>query len=265
MKRIEYASDISREKFAEIELLLRSVRRRTKPTKVDLYEVFCAVLYLLRTGCQWRFLPGEFPKWQSVYAYWSKWSEPDQYGVSVLERALKKSVGAVREKQGRNVCSALLIVDAQSVKNTDTADQKGYDAGKKVSGIKRHIAVDTQGLPHAIAVTTAEVTDRKGALQALERCRLGLGQVQSLLCDSGYTGEPFAEGVREILGEAVTVQIARRSELHTFKVMPKRWIVERSFAWLEKSRRLWKNCERKLNTSLQFIHLAFLALLLKRS
>lgn len=156
-------------------------------------------------------------------------------------------------------------MDAQSVKNTDTADQKGYDAGKKVSGIKRHIAVDTQGLPHAIAVTTAEVTDRKGALQALERCRPGLGQVQSLLCDSGYTGEPFAEGVREILGKPVTVLIARRSELHTFKVMPKRWIVERSFAWLEKSRRLWKNCERKLNTSLQFIHLAFLALLLKRS
>lgn len=151
------------------------------------------------------------------------------------------------------------------MKNTDTANQKGYDAGKKVSGIKRHIAVDTQGLPHAIAVTTAEVTDRKGVLQALERCRPGLGQVQSLLCDSGYTGEPFAEGVREILGKPVTVQIARRSELHTFKVMPKRWIVERSFAWLEKSRRLWKNCERKLNTSLQFIHLAFLALLLKRS
>ena len=156
-------------------------------------------------------------------------------------------------------------MDAQSVKNTDTAGQKGYDAGKKVSGIKRHIAVDTQGLPHAIAVTTAEVTDRKGALQALERCRPGLGQVQNLLCDSGYTGEPFAEGVREILGKPVTVQIARRSELHTFKVIPKRWIVECSFAWLEKSRRLWKNCERKLNTSLQFIHLAFLALLLKRS
>ena len=156
-------------------------------------------------------------------------------------------------------------MDAQSVKNTDTAGQKGYDAGKKVSGIKRHIAVDTQGLPHAIAVTTAEVTDRKGALQALKRCKQSLGQVQSLLCDSGYTGEPFAEGAREILGKLVTVQIAKRSELHTFAVIPKRWIVERSFAWLEKSRRLWKNCERKLNTSLQFIHLAFLALLLKRS
>ena len=150
------------------------------------------------------------------------------------------------------------------MKNTDTAGQKGYDAGKKVSGIKRHIAVDTQGLPHAIAVTTAEVTDRKGALQALERSRPSLKQAQSLLCDSGYTGEPFAEGVREILGKPVTVQIAKRSELHTFAVIPKRWVVERSFAWLEKNRRLWKNCERKLNTSLQFIHLAFLALLLKR-
>jgi transposase len=155
-------------------------------------------------------------------------------------------------------------VDAQSVKNTDTAEQKSYDAGKKVSGIKRHIAVDTQGLPHAITVTTAEVTDRKGALEALERSKLNLKRVKSLLCDSGYTGEPFAQDVREILGEQVTVQIAKRNELHTFKVMPKRWIVERSFAWLEKNRRLWKNCERKLNTSLQFIHLAFLALLLKR-
>lgn len=155
-------------------------------------------------------------------------------------------------------------MDAQSVKNTDTAGHKGYDAGKKVSGIKRHIAVDTQGLPHAVAVTTAEVTDRKGALQALEHGKCGMQQIQSLLCDSGYTGKPFAQGVRDILGEGVTVQIAKRSELHTFRVMPKRWVVERSFAWLEKNRRLWKNCERKLNTSLQFIHLAFLALLLKR-
>lgn len=157
-----------------------------------------------------------------------------------------------------------MIVDAQSVKNADTAGQKGYDAGKKVSGIKRHIAVDTQGFPHAIAVTTAEVTDRKGALQALERCKPSLKRVQSLLCDSGYTGAPFAQGVQDVLGEQVTVQIAKRNELHTFKVMPKRWIVERSFAWLEKNRRLWKNCERMLSTSLQFVNLAFLALLLRR-
>ena len=95
--------------------------------------------------------------------------------------------------------------------------------------------------------------------------KTGLGNVQSVLCDSGYTGEPFALGVREALGPEVTVQIAKRSELHNFAVMPKRWVVERSFAWLEKNRRLWKNCEGLLNTSLQFIHMAFLALLLRRS
>jgi transposase len=156
-----------------------------------------------------------------------------------------------------------LIVDAQSVKNTDSAREKGYDAGKKISGIKRHIAVDTQGLPHAIAVTTADVTDRKGALQALSRCATDLPAVQSILADGGYVGQPFAQAVEELLG--AKVQIAKRSELHTFAVMPQRWVVERSFAWLEKCRRLWKNCERKLNTSLQFIHLAFLALLLRRS
>jgi len=99
------------------------------------------------------------------------------------------------------------------VKNTDTAGSKGYDAGKKVSGIKRHIAVDTQGLPHAIAVTTAEVTDRKGALQALQRCKPALSRVQALLCDSGYVGRPFAQGVQDILGGHVAVQIAKRSEL----------------------------------------------------
>lgn len=150
----------------------------------------------------------------------------------------------------------------RSVKNTDTANQKGYDAGKKVSGIKRHIAVDTQGLPHAIAVTTAEITDRKGALQAMDRCKTNLGRVQSVLADGGYVGQPFAETVKTTIG--ATVQIARCSQLHTFSVMPKRWVVERSFAWLEKCRRLWKNCERKLNTSLQFVHLDFLVLLLQR-
>jgi transposase len=156
-----------------------------------------------------------------------------------------------------------LIVDAQSVKNTDTAGEKGYDAGKKVSAIKRHIAVDTQGLPHAIAVTTADVTDRNGALAAFDRCTNNLQHVSSVLVDGGYSGKPFSEAVQQKLG--ATVQIATRSELHTFAVMPKRWVVERSFAWLEKCRRLWKNCERKLNTSLQMVHLAFLVLLLRRS
>ena len=172
-------------------------------------------------------------------------------------------VGEAREKQGRNAMTGFLIVDAQSVKNTDSAEHKGYDAGKKVSGIKRHIAVDTQGLPHAIAVTTAEVTDRGGALVAIDRCKVNLERVKSVLVDGGYTGQPFADGVMQPIEAAV--QVVKRNELHAFVVLPKRWVVERSFGWLEKCRRLWKNCERKLNTSLQMIHLAFPRLLLRRS
>lgn len=184
--RKKYASDISREKFEKILPLLQSVRRRTKPTTVDVYEVFCVVLYLLRSGCQWRMSPSDFPKWRTVHSYFAKCSEPDQNGISVLARALKNQVGAAREKLGRNALTTLLIVDAQSVKNTDTAGRKCYDAGKNVSGIKRHIAVDTQGLPHAVEVTTAERTDRKGALASMRRCKANLGWIQSLLADSGY-------------------------------------------------------------------------------
>lgn len=171
-------------------------------------------------------------------------------------------MAAQRIEDGREEKTSFCIIDAQSVKNTDTAEEKGYDAGKKVSGIKRHIAVDTQGLPHALAVTTANVTDRRGALLALSHNKKTLSEVKNVLADSVYTGEPFATAVQEMLG--ATVEIVKRNELHKFVVMPKRWVVERSFAWLEKCRRLWKNCERKLNTSLQFVVLAFLVLMLKR-
>ena len=110
-------------------------------------------------------------------------------------------------------------MDSQSVKNTDSADQKGYDAGKKVSGIKRHIAVDTEGLPHAIHITTANVTDRAGALAMFDQHRDGLSQVRNVLVDGGYTGKPFAAAVQGMLG--ATVEVVKRSELHTFVVLPK--------------------------------------------
>ena len=113
-------------------------------------------------------------------------------------------------------------------------------------------------------MTTAEVTDRKRASQAFERGKASLGQVRSALADSGYVGQPFALGMQEILGEHVMVQIAKRNELRTFKAVPSRWAVERSFAWLEKHSRLWKNGERRLHASLQLIHPTFLVLLLKR-
>ena len=162
----------------------------------------------------------------------------------------------------RTLRTSFCIIDAQSVKNTDTAEEKGYDAGKKVSGIKRHIAVDTQGLPHAIHITTANVTDRDGAVAMVSCAKGKLSRVKNVLVDGGYTGEKFAAEIKQELG--ATVEVVKRNELHTFVVLPKRWIVERSFGWLEKCRRLWKNCERKLNTSLQMVVLAFIRLLVKR-
>ena len=151
----------------------------------------------------------------------------------------------------------MVIVDAQSVKNTDTAREKGYDAGKKVSGIKRHIAVDTNGLPHGIEVTTANITDRDGAVALTKRSKDSFSKVEKMLVDGGYSGENFAHTIKKAIG--ATVEVVKRSELHAFKVIPKR------FAWLEKCRRLWKNCERKLSTSRQMIILAFISLVLKRT
>lgn len=168
----------------------------------------------------------------------------------------------MRSADERTELTSFCIVDSQSVKNTDTAAEKGYDAGKKISGIKRHIAVDTQGLPHAIHITTANITDREGAIVMFNDSKAQLLNVENILVDGGYTGENFALQVKSIIG--ASVEVVKRKELHRFAVIPKRWIVERSFAWLEKSRRLWKNCERKLETSLQMVVCAFLAQFLKR-
>ena len=166
MNRKTYPSDITREQFAPLLSLLESARKRTAPRKVDLYDIFCAILYLPRTDCARRALPGNFPKWHTVHSCFQRWADPRETGISILEEALKNQVVAARRKRGCHEGTTFLIVDAQSVKNTDSAMEKGYDAGKKVSGIKRHIAVDTEGLPHAIAVTTADITDRKGRLPA---------------------------------------------------------------------------------------------------
>lgn len=163
---------------------------------------------------------------------------------------------------GREALTTMGIVDAQSVKNVHTAREKGYDAGKKVSGIKRHIVVDTNGLPHALRITTADVTDRNGAIQAFETNKKHLSKVEKILADGGYSGEPFSKQVRKIL--KAETEISKRNELHAFAVIPKRWVVERSFSWLEKCRRLWKNCERTLNSSLQMMVLAFVRVLLGR-
>lgn len=171
-------------------------------------------------------------------------------------------VESERTKNGRKCTTSFIIIDAQSVKNTDSTTEKGYDAGKKVSGIKRHMAVDTNGLPHALSVTTANVGDRAGALAMLESYQAWLPHVLKVLVDGGYSGEDFAKEVQRIL--SATTEVVKRNEVHTFVVLPQRWVVERSFGWLEKCRRLWKNCERFLESSLAMMQLAFISLLLRR-
>ncbi len=235
-----------------------------KPRQVDLYEIFCAILYLLKSGCQWRMIPNEFPHWRTVYEYFSIW-EKKQYldQPSLLETILTMLVEEHRIVDDREKKTSFIIVDSQSVPNADTAEEKGYDAGKKISGIKRHIAVDTQGLPHVIHVTTANVTDRQGAMEAFQYSGDRLERVVNVLVDGGYSGEYFAKSVEELID--ASVEVAKRSDLHTFKVIAQRWVVERSFGWLDKCRRLWKNCERQINTSIQMVVLAFLVILLKRT
>ncbi|WP_423734570.1 IS5 family transposase [Bacillus cereus] len=257
-----YTSNVSREQFELIREDLENARKRTRPRTVDLYEVFCGVLYVLTTGCQWRNLPSDFPNWQTVYFYYQIWRKIDENGISLLEKVIKKLVETYREQDGRKNQTSFCIVDAQSVKNTWIAGEKGYDAGKKVSGIKRHIAVDTNGLIHAIEVTTANITDREGAIQMCERHKKTLEKVTNILCDGGYTGPSFAQSIKETID--CSVEIIKRSELHKFVVLPKRWIVERTFSWLENYRRLWKNCERTLENSRQSCLLAGVAILLKR-
>jgi transposase len=163
-------------------------------------------------------------------------------------------VSEERVNQGRFSTTTFLIVNAQSVKNADTAESKGYDAGKKVSGIKRTIAVDTQGLPNAITVTTANVTTGRLLLRALPGIRMIWRKWKRFWADGGYTGKPFAGSVQKTI--STKVEVAKRNELHVFAVTPKRWVVERSFAWIEQCRRLWKNCERKLSSSLHMVILA---------
>jgi len=128
-----------------------------------------------------------------------------------------------------------------------------------------HIGVDILGLPHAIMVTTADVTDRNGAIEMTEYysdVTTNLRSVIKYLVDGGYTGNPFADSIKKLVG--AEVEVAKRNELHTFAVIPKRWVVERTFGWLDKCRRLWKNCERKLQNTFQMVTLAFIRILLNR-
>ena len=132
--RKSYPSDISREQFEEIREELAGAKKATHPRKYDLYDIFCAILYLLKEGCTWRAIPHDFPKWQNVRYHYDIWASPDEDGVSILDRVLRRLVEAEREKNGRETHTTMMIVDSKSIQNADTAEEKSYDAGKKHPG-----------------------------------------------------------------------------------------------------------------------------------
>lgn len=225
--------------------------------KHSLREILNAILYLVKTGIQWRMMPNDFPKWPIVYYYFAKWKKDGTW--EIMHEAL---VEKLRKKEGRNEDPTAAIIDAQSVKSTLVgAENKGFDAGKKIKGIKRHILVDTLGYILAIVVQGADVQDRDGAIDVFEKMVESWKKIIKVFADGGYRGK-LIESIKAKF--AITLEIVKRNELHTFKILPKRWIVERTFAWIDTSRRTSKNYERLNDTSVAIVQIAAIRIMINR-
>jgi putative transposase len=248
-----YPTKLSDSQWQYISNFLDTKRNR----KYALREVFDAILYLLKTGCQWRMLPGDFPDWHIVYYYYSSWKKSGLYAL--LQESL---VEKTRVRNGKKEQPTAGIIDAQSVKSTLVSSQsKGFDAGKKIKGIKRHIIVDTLGLVLAVVIQSASVQDRDGAIEVINKMIESWRSVVKIFADSGYRGK-LIELVK--IKFKMELEIIKRNELHTFKVLPKRWIVERTISWIDANRRNSKNYERLNDTSVAMVHLSAIRIMLNR-
>ena len=248
-----YSSNVSDSQWQIISKYLDIERNR----KYELREIINAILYLVKTGCQWRMLPGDFPNWSIVYYYFSVWKQD-----GTLEQIHESLIEKIRKQHNKNEEPSVGIIDAQSVKNTLVSSQdKGFDAGKKIKGIKRHIIVDTLGLILAVVIQSASVQDRDGAISVIDKLTENWKKIIKIFADSGYRGELIAKVQTRF---KIELEIIKRNELHTFKVLPKRWIVERTFAWIDTNRRNSKNYERLNNTSVAMVHLAAIRIMLNR-
>lgn len=263
IQRQAYQSDLKDQEWKWLEPLMpapSSKGTRGRPQEWPLREVVNGVLYVLRSGCQWRMLPHDLPPWQSVYYHYRQWRLS-----GVWERINTVLRERIRQREGREATPSAGIVDAQSVKTTLVKGQRGFDAGKKVNGRKRHIVVDTLGLLLLVLVTAANVQDKPGAKQLLAQLqeRLDLPRLQLLWADGGYGGHPFAQWVKTTFGWLWQV-VKRRDDTQGFHVLPRRWVVERTFGWLNNYRRLSKDYEELPHTSETFIYLAMSHLMLRR-
>ena len=233
-----YPSDTSEEQWALIEPLLPPVNTGGRPEKHPRREVVDAILYLVRTGCAWRQLPADFPPWQTVYWYFVRWEE-----AKVTEQILPVVREQLRVQEGRDPEPSAGLIDSQSVKGADTVgrDTRGYDAGKKINGRKRFIVTDTLGLLLTVVVLTAGVQDRDGAKSVLLDTRLRT-RVRFIFADGGFAGR-LLDWAHTILG--TTLHIVRKpAGQRGFAVIPRRWAVERTFAWLTAHRRLARDYQR---------------------
>src|SRR5215831_19879785 len=256
--QLQYASDTTDEEWARIEPHLPAMRRRGRPRTTDLRLVVNAMFYIAQSGCQWRMLPKDFPPYTTVQGYFYQWRDDGRWAT--INHALMTSA---READGREASPTAGVIDSQSVKTTEAAGPRGYDAGKKVNGRKRHLLVDTMGLLIAAIVHRADIQDRDGAPQLLATMRSTFPWLRHIFADAAYAGRKLEAALAQ-LGTWSFEIIRRSAAAKGFERLPRRWVVERTIAWLNRNRRLAKDFEATLESAQAWLFIASVKLLSRR-